>query len=351
MTALKPRDIDSFLKRRPSADVAILLYGPDSGLVRERGEHLARAVVPDLKDPFNAIELSDADLKAEPGRLADEAAALSFMGGERVIRVKTTGEGAAKAAETLLAGLDAGHLKSNAIIVIEAGDLSKTSSLRKAFEKAKAGVAIPCYADGAADVRALAVALAKEEDLAFDADALDLVAATLGEERGVTRAELEKLILYKGPKAVRSGPGTITLEDARANLVDGVGDALDEASGAAADGAAPALARALAKSAAAGASPISLLRALSRTFSRLHAAQTMIGDGMNADAAMKRLRPPVFFMEERAFAARLRKWPQGALAAALDLLLEAEAAAKTTGAPQREIAERAALVLALRAGR
>ncbi len=351
MTALKGRDIDAFLKRRDPKIAAVLIYGPDAGLVRERADKLAAGVVPDFKDPFNYIEFSDADLKGEPGRLADEAQALSFAGGERVIRVKAAGDAAAKAAEPLLSGLDKGHLKSNALIVIEAGDLAKTSALRKAFEKAKTAAALPCYADGPADVRALAVDMAKAEDLSFEPDALDLVVSLLGDDRGVTRAELEKLILYKGPKSLRSGPGTITLEDARECLVDGVGDALDEAAGAAADGARAALSRALWKSASAGASPISLLRALSRTFSRLHAAQAMVENGMPAETAMKRLRPPVFFKEERAFAQRLRVWSMRDLDAALDMLVQAELDAKTTGAPQKEIAERAAIMLALRAAR
>src|SRR5688572_11491415 len=124
MTALAPRDIPAFLKRPDPHIAAVLIYGPDSGLVRERADVLARAVVADFKDPFNYIELADADLKGEPGRLADEAAALSFAGGRRVVRVKSSGEAAAKAAETLIAALDKGHVKANALIVVEAGDLA-----------------------------------------------------------------------------------------------------------------------------------------------------------------------------------------------------------------------------------
>ncbi|GAB4525094.1 MAG: DNA polymerase III subunit delta [Amphiplicatus sp.] len=351
MTALKGRQIEAFMKRRDPSVCAVLVYGPDAGLVRERAESLARAVVPDLQDPFNAVALSEADLKAEPARLADEAAALSFAGGERVVRLRAGAEASAKAAKILLDGLEAGHLRPNALVIVEAGDLPPASALRKMFEKAKRAAALPCYVDGPADVRALAVDAAQAEDLRFDDDALDLAVSLLGDDRGASRAELDKLVLYKGPRAIRSGPGTITLEDVRAVLADGVGDALDEAAAAAADGQAAALSRALYKSAAAGANPITLLRALGRTFSRLRAAQTLIAEGLSPDMAMKRLRPPVFFMEQRAFAARLRRWPGAKLDAALDLLLEAELAAKTTGAPQREIAERAAFRLAAMAGR
>lgn len=352
MSALKGKAITDFIARGAKGVAAVLLYGPDEGLVRERADILARKLVPDFKDPFNYIELSDGDLKNDPARLADEAAALSFAGGERVVRLRTTGDAkAAAAASNLVSALDAGHLKANALVLIEAGDLARTSGLRKIFEAAKLAAALPCYSDAPSDIRALAVEAARAEDLAFADDALDLLVSILGEDRGVSRSEVDKLILMKGLKSQRSGRGTISAEDVRLSMADGVGDSLDEAAGAAADGAAPHLARALWKSSAAGASPISLLRALSRSFSRLREAQRYVANGESAASAMKRLRPPVFFAEERAFAARLSRWPLARLDKALDILLEAELDAKTTGAPHREIAERAALKLAMMAGR
>lgn len=351
MTALKGAAIKAFIKARDKKINAVLIYGPDNGLVRERAEILAKSIVSDFSDPFNYIELTDPDLKGEPARLADEAAALSFAGGERVVRLKTSGETAAKAATTLIDGLDGGHLKANALVIIEAGDLTPRSGLRKAFEKAKAAVALPCYADGPGEVRELAIELARAEDLKFDSDALELLVSLLGDDRGVSRSEVSKLILYKGLKDQRNAPDTISLEDVQTMLVDGVGDAMDMAAAAAADGRPEDLARALHKSAMAGASSIGLLRALQRAFLRLHTAQSLVSKGDNPASAMKKLRPPVFFKEQRPFENRLRKWSLPRIDQALDMLVEAELDAKTTGAPQREIVERTALRLSHMAGR
>jgi len=308
MAALKGKAIKSFLAARDERIAVVLLYGPDSGLARERALLLAARVVADLKDPFNALELSDMELKEEPGRLADEIIALSFAGGERVIRLRTSGEAAVKAVQNLLDGLDSGHLKPNGMVIIEAGELTPRSGLRKAFEKAKCGVALPCYADGPADVRSLAQEAAAAEELRFDPDALDLVVAILGEDHGISRAEIDKLILYKGPSSVRKGPASISLEDVRASLVDGLGDAMDDTAGACADGAPDRLASALHKAATAGASPIGLLRAIQRQFARLKSANDHMAAGDSAASAMKKLRPPVFFAEQRAFENRLYKW-------------------------------------------
>ena len=351
MVALKGRAIKDFVASRDPKIAAVLVYGPDSGLVRERTNKLAAAVVPDLKDPFNYIELTDADLKEEPARIMDEAAALSFAGGERVVRLKTHGEAAAKSASAFLDALDKDHVKPNGVVLIEAGELSPRSGLRKAFEKSARGAALPCYADTALDVRSIASEAAAEEDLTFDRDALDLVVAILGDDRGLSRSELEKLILYKGPKNLRSGPGTITVEDVRASLVDSLGDAMDDTTSACADGNAAALAKALHRASAAGASPIGLLRALQRNFSRLQTARRFMDSGESAASAMKKLRPPVFFSETKRFETQLQKWRGPKLDLAMRMLVETELDAKSTGAPQREIVERTALRLAVMASR
>ena len=53
------------------AIVAVLLYGPDHGLVRERADRLVSAVAGDANDPFRIAELSADAMKddtAAPGR-------------------------------------------------------------------------------------------------------------------------------------------------------------------------------------------------------------------------------------------------------------------------------------------
>ena len=88
---VQPRDADRFAAAPPKTLRVALLFGPDSGLVRERAEKLMKSVVPDISDAFNVADLSEAVLDADPARLADEAAAISMMGGRRVVRVRGAG--------------------------------------------------------------------------------------------------------------------------------------------------------------------------------------------------------------------------------------------------------------------
>ena len=65
---IAPRSIDSFVAAPPATLRAVLVYGPDSGLVRERGKMLMRAIVDDPDDPFRIATLEAAqDLRGLEG--------------------------------------------------------------------------------------------------------------------------------------------------------------------------------------------------------------------------------------------------------------------------------------------
>lgn len=136
---LKPREIDAFIRTPDPAVQAILVFGPDQGLVQERCRQLAKTVLDDLTDPFRLTDISDADLRQDPARLADEAAAISMMGGRRVVRVRGAADGLSKTFKSFLE-----NPAGDALIIVSAGELTPRSSLRKAFEDAKNGAAIAC---------------------------------------------------------------------------------------------------------------------------------------------------------------------------------------------------------------
>src|ERR1051325_3174644 len=82
---VKSHEADRYVANPPKGLAIALVYGPDAGLVQERAEKLLKSVVPDLTDAFNASDLNEDALLADPARLADEAAALSMMGGRRAM--------------------------------------------------------------------------------------------------------------------------------------------------------------------------------------------------------------------------------------------------------------------------
>ena len=121
-----------------------LVFGPDEGLVRERVTRLMKTVVDDLADPFRVADLTAQSVKADPASLADEAQAMALTGGRRVVRLRDADDSLSKAVEAVLQGA-----ATDTLVVLQGGDLSARSSLRKLVEAAANGAAVPCYLDDA----------------------------------------------------------------------------------------------------------------------------------------------------------------------------------------------------------
>ena len=350
MAELKARDAAAFVKARDPRYPLVLLFGPDQGLVRERADLIARQVVPDLTDPWAVADMNEDDLP-EPGRLADEAQALSFGGGDRIVRVRGGGPSVTAAVVNLLKGIEADTVKPTGVTIVEAGDLKKTSGLRKAVAKSPAAAGLPCYAEEARDVVASVREALAAEDLTITDEALMAFAARLGDDRGVTRSETEKLAMYAGPRGTRDAPYQVTLADVDACLAGGSQDATFEIWDRAASGDARGLSDALRRAEGAGVSLLGVVRIAQGKLVRLLTALRASEAGQPPRAAMKALRPPVFYGEEGAFLEQMKRWDARRLEAAAESLFEAELAAKRTGAPQRELIERALLRVAAQARR
>ncbi len=333
---ISPRDAAAFLESPDPAVRAILVYGPDAGLVRERVETLVKGAAEDLGDPFRVADFSAKELLDDPARLADEAAALSLTGGRRAVRLRQADDDLAPLFRGFLA--PASDFPGDALIVVEAGDLAARSALRKAFESAKAGAALACYRDDARSLGTVIRETLREFGHQATPDALAYLSAYLGGDRQLSRRELEKLALYKGAE---SGP--IELADAQACVGDSAALSLDDLAFAVAGGAAAEAERALARSLQEGVQPVSALRAVSRHFQRLHLVAGLVDGGLPLDDAVKRLRPPLFWKHTPAFRAQAAAWSLGSLARALGRLLEAESDCKRSGAPEATLCARALL--------
>ncbi len=332
--------IEAFLKAPDAAARAILVYGPDAGLVKERLDRLGKTVVADLGDPFRVAELSAASLKEDPARLSDEAAAIALTGGRRVVRVRDAGDSISAVLQSFLA-----HPMGDAMLLIEAGELGPRSSLRKLAETADNAVALPCYADEGSGLEAVIFETLRSHGLTAEPDAVAWLADHLGGDRLLTRSELDKLALYMGDG------GRVRLTDAAACIGDSAALSMDDVAMAAAEGDQATAQRVLDRLFHEGTSPITVLRSLQRHFQRLHLAAGAMASGKSAEQAIAQLKPPPHFRVAKRLQGQLQRWPSQRIATALELLVNAEIDGKTTGMPAAEICGRAVMQLARAAGR
>ena len=321
----------------PGPDIPVLLiYGPDSGLVRERADRAVSAVLGGEDDPFRLANLVAGEIAKDPAKLADEMAAQSLIGGRRAIRVRAAADSLTGTLKPILEspGKDAN------LLVIEAGELTPRSSLRKLCEGAKSAAAIACYPPEPEAIAGLVREMLSKADISLTREAEDFLAGSLAADRALVRREAEKLIAYAGES------GSIDLEAAEACIGDSAERSLDDLVLAAGDGDAATVDGAAQRLFSEGMSPVAILRAAQRHFGRLHLANCRVASGDRPDNVMKSLRPPVFFKAQPRFRRQLDGWRRDRLQEVLERLAQAEAECKRPAMPAETICARTMLQVA-----
>jgi DNA polymerase-3 subunit delta len=209
---LDARRIDAFL-RDPGSARAVLLYGDDVGLIRERGGRLVHAIVGATDDPFRVSELE----RETAGRMAVELASPPLTGGRRAVRVRDIGDAALAAVQAAL------EVGGPGFLILEAPGLASRSKLRALIERDANAAAIGCYpAEGAALGEVIRGTL-QARGVAADTDAVRWLETRLGGDMAVTRGEVEKLALYAG------AGGRVDMEAAQTCVGDLAGLSLEDA--------------------------------------------------------------------------------------------------------------------------
>lgn len=318
-----PKAVESYLAKPDPAHRAVLVYGPDAGLVRERTRRICSAFVSGSQDPFALTELKESQLASDPALLADELSAISMMVPRRAVLVR---DGSDKLTRLIEGAADCFH--DGVLLVVSSEELSPRSSLRGWFEKSSQAASIACYHDDMRDVRDVIRKAFDTNGIRASRDVVDYLAQQLGNDRYVTYQELEKLVAYAGEKKA------VELEDAQA-LVDYNREAsFDDMINAVADRNLSALDRTLTLLLREGTQPVAYLRALQRYFNRLYLLRAqMHQSGQSAEQIIPTLRPPVFFRQIPILARHLQNWNNEAIVKALRLLAAAELACKTSDIP------------------
>jgi DNA polymerase III subunit delta len=325
---IEPRQAAAFLKN-PGKNRAVLLYGDDEGLIRERGAALTKLVAGSLTDPFQVVDL---DRGGWP-RLADEMTAISMMGGRRVVRVREVTDAVLDGVKSAL------KTAGDALVVLEAPELGK-GKLRSFMEAGHDVAALACYAEDAAALQETIRKSLAESGVSADGEALAWLAEALAGSRAALRAELEKLCLLAG------AGGRIDLDLARQSAGDTASATADSGLLAATLGDLPACETALDRAMAEGLAGVALIRMALGHLQKLHQARLRMANGMSASDALRAQRPPVFFKLMGSMATSLQLWPADLLARAIEEARQVEIACKQTGARQELLARRFVSALA-----
>ncbi|WP_417308998.1 DNA polymerase III subunit delta [Devosia sp.] len=335
MTALKAHEVARFVTR-PNLDRGICLaYGPDAGLVRETGQRLAQRFAGSDADSMNLLVLEGAELDADPSRLAVEAKTVSLFGDRRVIRVRNAGKSLAPALAELA------EEPGDAVIILEAGNLLPRDALRALVEKSPHGRALPCYPDSDQSINELISNTFSTAGIAADPDAIASLRDTLGNDREVTRRELEKLVLFA------SETKRLTRDDVLTLCADNAALVLDQIIDAVGAGHPSNLDAALERAVAANVAAQQILGATLNHFATLRRWRTEVDGGKSPGQVLDGARPRPHFSRRAGMERQLRLWSDAALAMALDRLQLAVSESRRHYDLQLTLAKRGLLAVCL----
>ncbi len=337
---VKAAQVDAFIAKPPETLRLALIYGPDTGLVRERSKKLAVSIVHDLSDPFRLVDMTGDQLSADPARLNDEAAAIAFGGGRRVVRIENAGN---RQADIVKSFLEAPV--GDALVIVEAEALQRNAKLRVAAEKSPIAAALPCYADEGRRLEEVIRETLRSDGLDVAPDAVAYLAENLGNDRMTTRSELTKLALFARPPDGGSR-GPVTLTEAAACVGDNSALTLQSLCDVVAGGDPKGAERILTLVFNEGMAPVGVVRVLTGHFDKLLMAQIRLSRGEPAQRVFPSVGLRAAGPRLSQLQAQLSGWSEAGLRRAIGRLVEAEIHCKTTGLPAQVMCARAVSALA-----
>ena len=305
---------------------AVLIYGPDAGLVDEFCDKAIEKLEIE-KDNLLAIDANE--LRDKQDAVFAESCSPSMFGGRKAVLISGAGDGDTKILSELVTSQSL-----CATIIVTAGDL-RVGSLRKLFEDGKDIATIACYTD---DTKTLEALIHKELSAAagirqVTPDAMSYMLSHMGGDRGITRSFLQKIAIYVSDKHV------VDLEDVEKCLPDTSASSADDYMYSLTAGHINQTMIALDRLIYAGADANMLVRMLYNHFTKL---LTAVVDGQ---------LPKLFWKVADKFNTAMKIWPENEIVNVLSKLNDLEKQCRTNGMQPEILIRDFSLKLAVRAAK
>lgn len=315
-----------------------LLYGPD----RSGSEALAAILAKAMGEDAERVDLSGPDLKSDPARLADEAAAISLFGGARFIRIDPAGDEIFTAVEALLDAEKAG----NPVLAV-AGPLRATNKLVKLAFASDSAMACASYTPEGRDADRLVLEMAQESGLQIAPDAARRLARGCHGDRAILASEIDKLAIYLD--AAPDRPRRIDHNALDALAASSEEGDLSRLANIVLSGDLPELDRELTQLASAGLIGIPLLRAILRRLMLLAKLRSDVEAGNSVQSVVAKAGRAIFWKDKAIIADQLSRWRSTALATAIKRITAAERLLKSSGGPGSMAADEELFTIARKA--
>lgn len=315
ITALTPqlqKDVD-----------VVLLYGTDDGEIYHTLTQLKK-ILGISSDSLNAITLTKESLKKTPFLATDEANTTSLIAQRRFLFIP---EDVSFPVSSLQHFLD--QKKTDALLIIQGGNLSKTSALRQESEQNPRILAISCYQPTIPEIQAGILAYLKQNHKKITSPVVAELLKKIPLNQQLMKQELDKLLLYVGEKA------EITLPDIQACIANNSDVSLENLCISLADGRVAEVQQTASIFLETEESETNLFWTIRDYFERL--LLILSDNSAPASQVVKKYLKPAQFRLERPLAQQTRFWTQDTVLSTLNKLTQLEELTRQTGYPKNTI--------------
>ncbi len=315
---IQPAQVNKFINKIPENIRIVLLYGSDYGLIVERINTIRRAFLGSNYEETQNIRIEDNAIKQNPNIIIEESFTASLFGeNKKFILVREAKDSLTKTLNDYFE-----NPAKEVLMVFQAEELSTSSSLRKTCESAKYShiATIPCYSDNEISLKHN-ILNKLPADFQISQEAIAYLLLNLGNDRGITSSELDKLLLYSHEKRV------ITLRDVEEVIADSMLISIDKFTYALfsyeLDTAYELINNLLEEY-----NPVVLIRAIINHIHKLLHVKTLIST-TPLEQVLQELRPPIFFAHINKFKQQVNFWESSKLKKLMEKSYELEKQLKT----------------------
>ena len=280
---LTNRDLNSFFESPPRDIAGVLIYGNDHMRVAAKKQKLIQSLLgPKAEEEMRLTRISSENLKRSPEQAIDLCKAQGFFPGQRALLIEGTNE---TVADIIIKAIEVWK-DGDATLIVTAGSLKPTSSLRKFFEQHKNAISAPIYDNPMtrSEIENMISEVGLKNVTQDSFNHLSQIASQL--EPGDFKQTIEKLALYK-----LNDNNALTHQDI-SNCIPISNEAqIDEVLAVVLSGNHSKISQIINRLRSQGVLPVTLVIAATRHFKILFSISTNL-KGSSAGAAS--LRPPVF---------------------------------------------------------
>jgi len=335
---LTNRDVVSFFRSPPKGITGVLIYGNDPMRVSDKRKQFIKSLLGANADKeMRLARISREILKKEPEQAIDLCKAQGFFPGERALLIEEANE---TITDIIIKAVEAWK-DGDATIVVTAGSLKPSSSLRKFFEQKKNTYSVPIYDNPMTkfEVEKI-IAESGLQNVTQDSFAqLLTVASEL--QPGDFKQTVDKLALYK-----LSDEKPVTYQDIiNCKPISNEAD-IDEVLSVILAGNEFKVSQILGRLSSQGTLPVTLIIAATKHFKALFSIISNPG-GVNAGATA--LRPPIYGPRKEALTNQAQKWGPVKIKTAIKILTATDLQLRSSSqqVPQMALVERLFIRIAM----